>query len=45
MFIKIRLKVCESLIVYYRDKEILKDVDADGQRENTLEAMLTLVRG
>ena len=34
----------ESLIVYYRDKEILKDVDADGQRENTLEAMLALVR-
>ena len=35
----------ESLIVYYRDKEILKDVDADGQRENTLKAMMTLVRG
>ena len=35
----------ESLIVYYQDKEILKDVDADGQRENTLKAMLTLVRG
>jgi len=33
----------ESLIVYYRDKEILKDVDADGKRENTLKAMLALV--
>jgi len=35
----------ESLIVYYRDKGILKDVDADGERENTLKSMLDLVRG
>ena len=34
----------ESLIVYYRDKEILKDVDADAKRENTLKAMLAFVQ-
>ncbi len=34
----------ENLIVYYCDKEILKDVDADGERKSTLKAMLALVR-
>ncbi len=35
----------ESLIDYYRDKGVLKDVNADAERGDTLKAMLALVRG
>jgi len=37
-------KSTESLIDYYRDKGILKDVDANGDREEALKEMLALVR-
>ena len=33
----------ESLIDYYRSKDLLKDVDADAQREVTFSAMLALI--
>ncbi len=43
-----RLKVyrnsTEALIDYYRQKDLLKDVDANAQREETLKAMLVLIK-
>ncbi len=34
----------EALIDYYRQKDLLKDVDANAQREKTLNAMLALIK-
>jgi len=34
----------EALIDYYRQKDLLKDVDANAQREETLKAMLALIK-
>ena len=34
----------EALIDYYRQKDLLKDVDANAQREDTLNAMLALIK-
>lgn len=34
----------EALIDYYRQKDLLKDVDANAQREDTLKAMLALIK-
>ncbi len=34
----------EALIDYYRQKDLLKDVDANAQREETLNAMLALIK-
>jgi len=37
-------KSTEALIDYYRQKDLLKDVDANLQREVTLNAMLALIK-
>jgi len=37
-------KSTEALIDYYRQKDLLKDVDANAQREETLNAMLALIK-
>jgi adenylate kinase len=34
----------EALIDYYLQKDLLKDVDANAQREETLKAMLALIK-
>ena len=38
-------KQTADLIGYYRDKDLLKDVDANAQREKTLQLMLAMIKG